>query len=184
MATARTANTAPMRIVQNGGQIISRVKKAGGQVDAAQCQLGVLTRNGRIMPAPFIGGTDLLEINATNYPGPYAVLVEDFDYSEDGTAKFIAYQEINDDTIIEMQSLGAGSVNTSNIGEQKALVWNAKSKVVSMNYGPPSANPVVEIVDVEQNWNPWKDEADGKNNLVRVKVLPALTAAAPGLTFG
>ena len=183
MATARTANTVPARIVQNGGEIISRTRKAGGAVDAYACQLGLVLRDGTVCPVPKTSTSDLAVINATNYPGPYVMLVEDFDYSEDGTAKYIAYQEITDDTIIEMQSCGAGSVNTANIGEQKELIWNTSNRAVVMNYGT-AAGPLVEIVDVEQNWNPWKDEADGKNNLVRVKILPALTAAAPGTTHG
>ena len=178
MATARSANTVPLRIVQNGGQIVSRTRKAGGTKDFKKNSLCQFGPDGKIYPVPLENNGDYAYINSTNW-SIHCVAVEDFDYSEDGTAKFIAYQEIDEDTIIELQSNGASAVNASNIGEQKEMCWDGDNSSMCVVRNLAATDPICEIVDVEQNWNPWKDESDGKHNLVRVKILSSVLDDAP-----
>ena len=181
MATARTANTVPLRIVQNGGQIISRVRTAGGDDDFYQCMLGRKDDAGKIHPIP-ADTTNTTVINALTEgaKGIHVVCVEDFDYSADGTAKYIAYQEIDRSTVLEVQTLGTAAPTVANIGDQVDLRWVLANRATVADFPTTdSPNGCARIVDVEQNWNPWKDESDGKNNLIRISILPDLIDVDP-----
>lgn len=97
-------------------------------------------------------------------------------YDGVGTNTVIAVQEIDRDTVLEIQTNGDNAATVADIHKRGVLVkgTNGNWAVVITD-----EDPAVEIIDVEPNFNPAGVNATGKYNKLWVKVLASVLEKAP-----
>lgn len=173
---ALLAITVQARIVKNGGPITSEVWKGDGSSLWAKGQL-LKAANGTVTPVLALGSSPAtLDTDDTGTSN--AKLFIALSDVTAATSDFVPVQEIKSDTIIQVRLLASSSGSPKAATAQKGDVY-ALYQLASGLYGVDVDNttkPVVQVVDIEQDVNPYR-KTNGENyGFVWVKVLSAILA--------
>jgi len=176
---ARTEYMACPRIVMNGGPITSDVVKSyyssgATSEDWIAGSLLQLTASG-LVTLPVAVGNDIGAATNVRY-----IALKANDSSANEKSIFVAVQAITEDTVFEGQLCDTGS--GSSIPAQAMIgdrldVWLHTTGVWAPDIND-TTNPVVEIVDVETNFDPYSTEKGNVYGLVRFKFLESVIEKA------
>jgi len=177
---AKLAITVSPQIVKNGGPITKDVYKS----HATQVwERGALLKlaSGLLTPVVDTSKTSAeIDTDDTGTTGARLFVALD-DHLTAGTV-FVAVQEIQADSIIEIQLLNAGAGNATSADVAKGTAYAGYQIDTGTVDGSAlwgidvndTTNPVFSVIDVQSNYLPFKASAD--YDFVYVKVLSAILA--------
>jgi len=173
---ALTAITVQARIVKNGGPITSEVWKGDGTNTHVKGQL-LKAANGTVTPVLVLGSSPATLDTDDTGTANIKLFIALSDVSV-ATSAFVPVQEIKSDTIFQVRlvasSSGSPVAATALKGDVYAL-YQLASGVWGIDVDN-STKPVVQVVDIEQDFDPY-DKDNGENyGRVWVKVLSAILA--------
>ena len=173
---AKLAITVQARIVKNGGPITSEVWKGDGSNVWKKGKL-LKAANGTVAPVLILGSSPAtLDTDDTGTANAKLfIALSDVDSA---TSEFVPVQEIKSDTILQVR-LGASSSTdpkaaTALKGDVYAL-YQLATGIWAVDVDN-TTKPVVQVVDIEQDFDPYAPGNGADYGRVWVKVLSAILA--------